>query len=294
MTKINPRVDFAFKKLVWSEENNDRLIAFVNAVLEPEEKIIELTLKNPYTLKRFQQEKVSIFDIRAVAEDGRHLNIEMQITDQLGYEKRALYCWSRLYSDQIQEGVPYEALKKTIGIHVLNFNLLDEPEYHNVFGVLNLNSKKRKFMDLQLHTIEIKKCDGELSHIKTALDRWVTFLKRSHEFGSRHGVSPFESDPHITKAIHVLDTLSLTDEERDIYEGRQTWLRDEEEAIRTAEVRGIEKGREEGLEEGLEKGRLETHLMIANKMKAAGIDADTIQKVTGLLDADLDKHAQDV
>ena len=149
-------------------------------------------------------------------------------------------------------------------------------------------------MDLQLHTIEIKKCDGELSHIKTALDRWVTFLKRSHEFGSRHGVSPFESDPHITKAIHVLDTLSLTDEERDIYEGRQTWLRDEEEAIRTAEVRGIEKGREEGLEEGLEKGRLETHLMIANKMKAAGIDADTIQKVTGLLDADLDKHAQDV
>ena len=128
MTKINPRVDFAFKKLFGSEENKDLLMAFVNAVLEPEEKIIELTLKNPYTLKRFQQEKVSIFDIRAVAEDGRHLNIEMQITDQLGYEKRALYCWSRLYSDQIQEGVPYEALKKTIGIHVLNFNLLDEPE----------------------------------------------------------------------------------------------------------------------------------------------------------------------
>ena len=97
MTKINPRVDFAFKKLFGSEENKDLLMAFVNAVLEPEEKIVELTLKNPYTLKRFQQEKVSIFDIRAVAEDGRQLNIEMQITDQLGYEKRALYCWSRLY-----------------------------------------------------------------------------------------------------------------------------------------------------------------------------------------------------
>jgi len=36
MSLINPRVDFAFKKLFGSEENKDILISFINAVVSKE------------------------------------------------------------------------------------------------------------------------------------------------------------------------------------------------------------------------------------------------------------------
>lgn len=289
MIKLNPRVDFAFKKLFGSEENKDLLKSFVNSVLGEEDQVEELELKNPYTLKNFAHDKFSIFDIKAVDKKGRHINIEMQITDQLDYDKRVLYSWSKLYSGQMTEGARYSTLNKAIGIHVLNFNLLEGPEYHNVFGVMNKNSQKPAFTDLQLHTVELKKFDRDLDHLITQLDRWVMFLNRSHEFGKNKVPKQLENDQKVTKAIDVLETAYLTDEERVVYEDHKMWLMDEEEAIRTAEIRGMErgmedgmeKGKKEGLQEGMEKGREQERQEVARKMKLAGLPLDQISAITG-------------
>ena len=37
MTRLNPKVDFAFKKLFGSEENKDILISFVNSIVSKED-----------------------------------------------------------------------------------------------------------------------------------------------------------------------------------------------------------------------------------------------------------------
>ena len=42
MCKINPRVDFAFKKLFGSEENKDLLISLINAIVSDEEQVVEV------------------------------------------------------------------------------------------------------------------------------------------------------------------------------------------------------------------------------------------------------------
>lgn len=101
---------------------------------------------------------------------------------------------------------------------------MDEPDYHNVYKVMNTKSKKPAFIDLQLHTIEIKKFDQDLDYLKTALDRWVVFLQRAGEFGRGKVPKQLKSEPEISKAIQVLDALFLTDEEREIYDNRQLWL----------------------------------------------------------------------
>ena len=46
---IDPMVDFAFKRLLGSEQNKDVLILFLNAVLHRsgENRIVEVTLINP-------------------------------------------------------------------------------------------------------------------------------------------------------------------------------------------------------------------------------------------------------
>ena len=50
MCRVNPRVDFAFKKLFGSEENKDLLMSLINSIISQEEQVVELEL-NPQRLK---------------------------------------------------------------------------------------------------------------------------------------------------------------------------------------------------------------------------------------------------
>lgn len=246
MSLLNPRVDFAFKKLFGSEENKDILISFINAVVSKEDQVIDVNLLNPYNNKEHQSDRLSILDIKATDEKGRQYNIEMQITDQVYYNQRALYYWSRLYTSQLQEGDAFGDLKKTISINVLNFDYFDEePTYHNVFKVLHAESHKSYFEDLELHFIELHKFDDEVSHIKTTLDRWVKFLKKAHHYDKATFPEELKVEPAIEKAFFSLNTLSLDKEEREIYEARLKWLRDENAALQKAHEKGIEQGIEQ-------------------------------------------------
>ncbi|MDO9105403.1 MAG: Rpn family recombination-promoting nuclease/putative transposase, partial [Methylovulum sp.] len=99
MCKINPRVDFAFKKLFGSEENKDLLISLINAVVSEDQQVVEVELKNPYNLAAYQAGKMSILDIKAKSEQGRWFNVEMQISEDYNFDKRAIYYWAKLVTE---------------------------------------------------------------------------------------------------------------------------------------------------------------------------------------------------
>src|SRR5208282_3546095 len=168
MFKVNPRVDFAFKILFGSEENKDILLPFVNSVLSLANPLTKITLLNPYNHKTHSTGKLSILDIKAADEKGNIYHIEMQMNDELDYDQRALYYWSKIYSQQLSEGESFSNLKKTISIHLLNFNHFDDPDYHNIFHLLNTKTHRRYSEDLELHFIELKKFDKDISHLTTA------------------------------------------------------------------------------------------------------------------------------
>ena len=126
MCRINPRVDFAFKKLFGSEENKDLLISLINAIIPDEERITEIELKNPYNLADYRAGKISILDIKARDHTGRWLNIEMQIGEDLNFDKRAIYYWSKLVTEQLSEGMMFKELKKTV---VCSIDCLEELRY---------------------------------------------------------------------------------------------------------------------------------------------------------------------
>src|SRR5260221_4102223 len=99
MEKVSPRVDIAFKKIFGVEENKDLLISLINAIVSKEDQISEVTLLNPYNPKNFKKDKLSILDIKAKGIDGKRFNIEIQISDEANYNKRALYYWAKLYTE---------------------------------------------------------------------------------------------------------------------------------------------------------------------------------------------------
>jgi predicted transposase/invertase (TIGR01784 family) len=282
MEKISPRVDLAFKKIFGVEENKDLLISLINSIVGQEDQVADITLLNPYNPKNFRQDKLSILDIKAKGIDGKRFNIEIQISDEADYDKRALYYWAKLYTEQLKVAEDYSALSKAIGIHILNFTSIPQARnYHNVFHITEKENGFAYFKDLELHTIELNKftsdSNEELADIvaktKNALDMWVAFLTR-HDL-LKADMLPKELDNDtLKKALHVLDVLNFSEEERELYEDHLKWLRIEANTLKKA----TEKAKEEGIMEGVEKRNIE----VAINMLKQKLDDKLISSVTGL------------
>lgn len=274
---LNPRVDFAFKKLFGSEENKDCLISLINSIVSEENKIVDVILLNPYNAKEYREDKLSILDIKAEDERGQYYNIEMQITDEVHYNQRALYYWSKLYTSQMKEGVLYKDLKKTISINVLNFNYFDnEDGYHHVFHLLHPKSHKRYFEDLELHFIELERFDRDLGQVKTALDRWSKFLTKAHEYGKNHIPTELKEDPAVEKAIVTLERLYLDDTERMLYEGQLKWLRDQASRVEQVRIESLEAGLAKGIQT-VARSLLKADMPLEQIVQHTGLAIETIE-----------------
>ena len=242
MARINPKVDFAFKKLFGSEENKDILISFINSILSEDQQIKDIILKNPYNIANYKKDKMSILDIKAVDEKGVWYDIEMQLSEQVFYEKRAFYYWARVYADQMEGGYDYDKLKKTISINILDFNYLDEEDFHNTYKVFNEKSKKELSNFFEMHFIELNKFKKDFKDVKTALDRWAVFLNRAYELEKNKIPDELAQDESIKKAIETLDVMYLDSEEREMYENELKRIRDYVAEMKTAQIKGIEQG----------------------------------------------------
>ena len=262
MSTISPRVDIAFKKIFGVHENKDLLISLINSIVSEEDQVVDITLLNPYNEKSFREDKLSILDIKAMGSEGKRFNIEIQITDEADYDKRALYYWAKLYTDQLKNSDDYSNLNKVIGIHILNFISIPEAQkYHNVFQITEKEGELNYFKDLELHTIELKKFTDGLgkefeeiaSHIHNALDLWSAFLTR-HDLLNPEHLSQNLSKAELEKALGVLKVMNFSEEEREAYDSHLKWLRVEANTLKKAEEKGLAKGMKKGIEQGIEQG----------------------------------------
>ena len=294
MEKISPRVDLAFKKIFGVEENKDLLISLINSIVGQDDQVSDITLLNPYNPKNFRQDKLSILDVKATNQQGKRFNIEIQISDEADYDKRALYYWARLYTEQLQVAQDYSTLSKAIGIHILNFTSIPQAQnYHNVFHITEKENGFAYFKDLELHTIELNKFTSDSSEelqdivakTRTALDMWVAFLTR-HDLLTADRLPKALDDDKLKKALHVLDVLNFSKEERELYEDHLKWLRIEANTLKKAAAEalaeGISIGKQEGISIGEVKGIEKRNIEVVINMIKQKLDDKLISSVTGL------------
>jgi len=306
MCRMNPKVDFAFKKLFGSEENKDILMAVINSVLsnayEMEGRVFtpiaNIELRNPYNLADYQTGKLTILDIKAQDEKDIWYDIEMQIGYQDYFAKRAMYYWSKVYTDQLTSKGRYGTLNKVIGISFLDFKYLPGEPHHNIYRLLNSSSHQELEDICELHFIELEKFKLELPQVHTALDRWITFLNHAGEYNSKSIPVELAQDEMVKKAVRKLDVLSMSEEEWEIYKDREKSRMDQlgvlESAMRKAKEEGLAVGLAEGRQEGRQEGRVEGRVEgraegelkarqeLVLKMLHAGMDIIQIAHVTGL------------
>ena len=266
---LSPKVDFVCKKIFGNEKHPNILISFLNAVIKPTDLIKSVQIKNTDIEKEHIEDKYSRLDIKAITNNGEHINIEIQVKNEYNMIKRSLYYWSKMYEGQLTKGQDYDTLSRTICINILDFKYLKNDNFHNCYRLKEKNTNEELTDVMELHFIEIPKLRKleNSEDISDMLEAWITFI----ESPTSELIDKLEmSSDEIKEAKEELVRLSGNDKERERYEKRFESLLEQNSLLANAEKKGIEKGRKEGIIE------------IAKNLILNGLDNDLIIKSTGL------------
>ena len=263
---LDPKMDFVFKNIFGSEKHPNILISFLNATLKPKDLITEVEIKNTDLNKGYIEDKFSRLDVKATTSNNEIINIESQLKNEYNMIKRSLYYWSKLYSEQLNEGEDYSLLKRTICINILNFKYLKTRMFHSVYRMKEIHTNEELSDIQEIHFIEIPKLEDG-SDEKDMLVAWIEFLKNPESEKVR---SLEMSVDEIREAKDELIKMSNDDTQRELYEMRAKTLRDKISALNEAERKGIKKG---------EKNKA---IEIAKSLINLGLDKESIAKSTGL------------
>ena len=292
MVFINPKTDFAFKKIFGSKQSKDILIGFLNAILYQEKSVIlDLEIIDPYQAPRIKGIKDSYLDVKATITGNKTVIIEMQVLNVLGFEKRVLYNAAKAFSIQLRVGEDYTLLNPVIALTITDFDMFEGS--NKVISRYRLKEKDNLTDysdDIELVFVELSKFNKQLSELETLADKWLYFLKAANTLTSVPAI--MEEVPEINHAFEVARESQLTPVELDLLEKREIFIHDSKNAIlkaqRDGEAKGRKEGRKEGREEGREEGAKEKALSIARSLLGV-LDVQTISQTTGLSVAEVEQ-----
>ncbi|MEO0535583.1 MAG: Rpn family recombination-promoting nuclease/putative transposase [Cyanobacteria bacterium P01_A01_bin.123] len=278
MAFINPKTDFAFKKIFGSPQSQPVLISFLNGLLyDGTDTVQSLDILNPYQAPRIRGMKDTYLDVKALLNDGTSVIIEMQVLNVEGFEKRILYNAAKTYSTQLGSGDDYTLLNPVIALTITDFVMFEELEGYRSCFVL----KEKDFLidyssyDLELVFVELPKFEQSLGQLRSLMERWLFFLKNAKQLQA----IPDEMNdvPALRQAFEFANQANLSPEELEDLEHQEIFIHDQRNAIKRALNQGLEQGREEGIRQ------------VAKQMKAAGMAIAQIAQITDLSAEDIEE-----
>jgi predicted transposase/invertase (TIGR01784 family) len=229
MRYINPKTDFAFKKIFGSSSSQGILRSFLNGVLyDGEPRVQSLQIVDPYSIPRLQGMKDSYLDVRALLDDGQHVLIEMQVLNVPGFEKRVLYNAAKEYSNQLVKGQDYTLLNPVIALTLTDFDMF--PEWKDqVISRFELKEKNNLIAyphgDVELVFVELTKFNKTESELRSLADEWLYFVRFAAELNTiPQKLSHVEE---IKEAFEIAEASSLTQEEEIALEKKLRWIADQ-------------------------------------------------------------------
>ena len=270
---LDPKNDFAFKRIFGTEKNKDILIHFLNDMLTFKDRALIQdvtflkTIQDPETASK----KTSIVDILCKDENDNRYIVEMQVAKEKGFEKRAQYYASKAYISQANAGGEYHNLREVIFLAIAEFVMFPKKkQWKSEHVILDRNSYEHDLKDFSFTFLELPKFQKSIAELSTISDKWMYFFKNAEETTESDLEKLVGKDMIIERAYDELDRFHWNEEELLTY--------DQAEKYEGAYIASMAQKYDEGLEKGLEKG-IEK---VARNMLSKGIDVETIASVTGL------------
>jgi conserved hypothetical protein (putative transposase or invertase) len=255
MKFINPKTDYAFKKIFGSDQSQDILISFLNAIVYQGETFITyLEIIDPYAPGRISGLKTTYFDVKALLNNGENVLIEMQALNVPAFGKRILYNTAKMYVNQLKLGEVYPELRAAIGVAVTDFIMFNE--HNKVISQFTLKEDELllnyQHSPLKLVFVELPKFNKTLEELTNITDKWLYFLRKAPDLE----VVPASMSivPEIEKAFTIADRVNLSLEEVDDLEKREQFERERVGALELSKAEGLAEGRAEGIQIGEQRG----------------------------------------
>lgn len=314
-TYLDPRYDPAFRAFFSDEA---ALTDFLNSLLhlEPGRRInrLSFTFADPLEF-RIPEPKTVIFDIHAVTEDGRFLDVEMQRAKHSFFVDRVL-----LYSaflaikgkhameasgeflalDDTERKRRRYQLPETISIWICNFHPMKSFEgYRDTWGFYSENrlskgefvavSEKMKYIVIDLPNF------AKENKVGSREEMWLYLLANA---GDSDDLDDFD-DPLVADALERIRVSTARDEL--LSEQAKEMTTQDEIDVRIADgiilgraegrEKGLAEGREKGLAEGRAEGRAEGELQKAREMAKGlledGVPLVIVRKHSGLSEEEI-------
>jgi len=221
---ISPRVDCVFRALLADPDHVDRLVDFLNAVLQRSSAIVSVQLRNPIQPSEFVDDGQIVVDVIATDAEGEVFQVEMQSWNHAALKERMLYAWATLYKAQLEKGDKYTELRPVVSIWLMDENTFrGATAFHHRFrirdeyGVLELSSH------LELHVLELDRWrqNPDLS-TPAGLLGWMRFFTEAETWRE----VPRDIDtPVLESAMSVLTDFQTNAARNDLYRSRLDQIR---------------------------------------------------------------------
>lgn len=317
MKYLDPKADLTFKKVFG--EHPDLVKSLLNALLPfktPDEYIVDIEYLPSEMVPDTPFKKNSIVDVRCRDQRGRLFIVEMQMLWSSAFMQRVLFNASKAYVRQLGGAEKYELLQPVYSLNLVDDVFMPDVEkYYHDYRIVHMEHSDKVIEGLRFIFVELPKFTPHTYTEKKMQALWLRFLT---EIDGRTREIPQEllDNPEIKKAVDQIEQSAFNDAQLlgydefwDAVRVEKTLVSDAlKEGMEKGLAEGMEKGMAEGMEKGMEKGMAEgraeglvegqakgraegernKQIEIARKMKQAGMDAETIARLTGLATDDID------
>lgn len=266
---LDPKNDFAFKKIFGSERNKDILIHFLNDMISFKDhgKIVDVsflkTIQDPVTASK----KTSIVDILCTDQNKNTYIVEMQVAKEKGFEKRAQYYASKAYISQAHAGGEYQDLKEVIFLAISDFIMFpNKKAYKSDHVILDKDNHDNDLKDFSFTFLELPKFNKDIDQLTNMCDKWAYFFKHAEETSENELPKLVGDDPIIERAFDELNRFSWNDTELLTYDQEEKYAG----AYRASMAQKYD--------EGIAVGKAE----VAKQMLSSGMSIQSVQNLTGL------------
>lgn len=263
---LDPKADLTFKKIFAGHP--DLLISLLNALLplKRNQQIKSIEYLPTELVPVDPLHKDTIVDVRCRDVEGRQFVVEMQMAWTDAFKQRVLFNASKAYVSQAEMGCKYEDLQPVYSLNLVNEIFeKDMKEYKHNYHIVHDKRTKKVIEGLCFTFIELPKFHPHTMKEKRMTVLWLRFLTEINDKTQEVPAELLES-PEISKALEEVKISAFTAEELRAYD--KFW-------DRVSSEKTLMEGR-------YDEGKQDKALEIAQNLMSAGMDVDTICKMTGL------------